>query len=301
MKLLYRYLASPEPALQFTVARALFGGFWVQILDHLSESQHNIFDRQEPFVQPLDEGRVKLFRFLTLPCGLRRGDPEALGGWFSAVPLKRIASREKVAAAVAVVNFKRVRLCGPAVTLELLEGCKLRARAEAALDCLDRPTCQVGLRCLKEQPKRVIQCVGYLEKFLLLLLHRVVDTVRRVLTNTTLDPSRIPMRRIHRTTLLEARSRCGLVVKSMRNRGREPLRSASRLLGFAINLINWDPGHKVVAGPSCGPLCIQDPRSLAPCSFLGRHSDPHLGAFGFLCLAVPFPEGRGGYVCRGRV
>jgi hypothetical protein len=89
----------------------------------------------------------------------------------------------------------------------------------------------------------------------------------------------------------------------VRIRGREPLRSASRLLGFTINFLNWDPGHKVVAGPGRGPLCFQDPRSPAPGSFLRRYivdiASHHVSiALGLLCLTAAFPEGRGGCVCR---
>jgi hypothetical protein len=92
----------------------------------------------------------------------------------------------------------------------------------------------------------------------------------------------------------------------VRIRGREPLRSASRLLGFTVNFRFWDPGHKVVAGPSRGPLCFQDPGSHAPGSFLGRHIvgiDPHQAsiALGFLSLTAAFPEGRSGCVCRRRI
>jgi hypothetical protein len=57
----------------------------------------------------------------------------------------------------------------------------------------------------------------------------------------------------------------------VRIRDREPLRSASPLLGFTMNARFWDPGPKVVAGPSRGPLCFQDSGSPALGSFLGRH------------------------------
>lgn len=151
-----------------------------------------------------------------------------------------------------------------------------------------------------------VEYAGYLEKFcrfFLLLLRRAVDTARRLLINTPLNPTWLSIRRLHRPTLLETRSQRGLVVNSVRIRGREPLRSASRLLGFTINLRFWGPGHKAVAGPSCGPLCFQDPRSPAPGSFLGRHIvgiDPHQvpSTLGLLHLTAAFPEGRRGCVCR---
>jgi hypothetical protein len=260
-------------------------------------------------LQPPDEVLVFLLRHPALLRGLHRRDLAALGGRLVEVPLKGVAAREEVATAIAEMDLQRVRLCGLTMTLEFLKILELRVRAEAALDCLDRPTREVGLRSLEEQPVSRLEFAGYLEKlcrFLLLLLHRAVDTVRRFLINTPLDPSRLPIRRFHHPTLLETRSRRGLVVNSVRIRGREPLRSASRLLGFTIKTRFWDPGHKVVAGPSRGPLCFQDPRRPAPGSFLGRHIvgiDPHQVsiALGLLCLTAAFPEGREGRVCRHRI
>jgi hypothetical protein len=162
---------------------------------------------------------------------------------------------------------------------------------------------------MEEQPIPRFEYAGYLEKFcrfFLLLLHRAVDPVRPFLINTPLDPTRLSIRRLHRPTLLETRSRRGLVVNSMRIRGREPLRSASRLFGYAIETCIWDPGHRVVAGPSRRPLCFQDPGSPAPGSFLGRcivgidaHQVPI--ALVLLYLTAAFPEGRRGCVCRRRV
>jgi hypothetical protein len=233
----------------------------------------------------------------------------ALGGRFTVVPLKRVKASEEVATSIAEMDLQRVRLRGLAVAFKLLKVFELRVRAEATLDRLDRPTCKVGLRSLKEQSVRRLESAGYLEKlyrFLLLLLRRAVDTVHRFLINSPLDPSRHPVRRFYRPTLLETRSRQGLVVNSMRTRGREPLRSASRLLGFAIILCYWDPGHKVVAGPIRGPLCFPDPGSRTPGSFQGRHMvgiDSHQVsiALGLLHLTGAFPEGRGRCVSRRRI
>jgi hypothetical protein len=64
------------------------------------------------------------------------------------------------------------------------------------------------------------------------------------------------------------------MVNSLRVWGREPLRSASRLLGFTIDALYWDPGHRLVAGSIRGPRCLQDPFCVvAPASFLGRVAD----------------------------
>ena len=136
----------------------------------------------------------------------------------------------------------------------------------------------------------------------LLLLYRAANMVHRFLTNAPLYPSRLPMRRFHRPTLLETWSRKGLMVNAMRTRGREPLRSASRLLGSAINLCFWDPGHRLGASPSCGLLRLcQEPFSYptAPSSFWRRHlvcisvHRAPVAARNF-CLAVAFTEGPGG-------
>ena len=129
--------------------------------------------------------------------------------------------------------------------------------------------------------------------------------VRCFLINTPLDPSRLPIRRIHRPTLLETRSQRGMGMNSVRIRGREPLRSASRLRGCIPIPLSWGPSHKVVAGPSCGPLCFQDPSNPAPGSFLGRHIvgiGPRQAsiALGLPCLTAAFPDGRVGRICRRR-
>src|SRR5258708_5036602 len=97
---------------------------------------------------------------------------------------------------------------------------------------------------------------GGVRRFLLLLLHRTVVMVRRFLIHTPLDPSRLSIHGFHLPILLETRSQQTLVVNSLCNRGREPLRSASRLLGFSTGVCNWDPGRRFVASPSRGPRCL---------------------------------------------
>ncbi len=135
---------------------------------------------------------------------------------------------------------------------------------------------------------------------LLLLLHRAVGTVRRSLVNTPLDPSRLPLRRLYRPPLLETRSRQELMVNALRIRGREPLRSASCLLGFTIQHLFGDPGRRLLAGPSRGPRCLQDPLSFSrtPGSLQGRKfvgMYPHQApiALRLLCLTVAFARGHG--------
>ncbi len=70
--------------------------------------------------------------------------------------------------------------------LELFEVLDLRTGPDTTLDCLDRPTRGIGLRRLEKQPMHWLEYARDLEKlchFLFLLLHRVVDIVRRFLTN----------------------------------------------------------------------------------------------------------------------
>ena len=142
----------------------------------------------------------------------------------------------------------------------------------------------------------------------MLLLHRAVSMVHHFLINTPLDPSRLPIRGIHRPTLLETWSRQGLVVNALRTRGREPLRSASRLLGFTIYCCFGNPGRRLAAGLGCGPRCLWDTLSCstAPGSFGGQHLvgvGPRRASItlGLLYLAAAFPEGHGGGKCRRHV
>src|SRR5260370_31892043 len=209
--------------------------------------------------QPLDKRLVLLLRHPALVRGLLQRDFEALAGRTLVVPLKGVGASEIVATLVAEVDFQRVRLRGLAMALKLLEVLQLRVRAEATFDPLDCPAREVGLRSLEEHPELWFEYTWYLEElvgFLLTLLHHAANMVLSFLINTPLDPSWLPIRSIYRPILLETRSRQELVVNSLQTRGREPLRSASRLLGFTIDSCVWDPGHRLVASPSCGPLCL---------------------------------------------
>ena len=107
---------------------------------------------------------------------------------------------------------------------------------------------------------------------LLLLLLLLLFLLHRFLHPTPLDPNQLFVRSLSRPPLLETWSLQGSTVKYLRVRGREPLRSACRLLGFTVDVLYWDPGHRLVAGPSRGLRCLQDPFCLAtPALFLGPH------------------------------
>jgi len=194
--------------------------------------------------------------------------------------------------------------------LELYKVPELRIWADTALDRLDYPAREVCLRSLEEYPMPWLEYTGDLEKLcrsLWLLLRRALGMERRILINTPLDPSRLPIRRLYRPPLLEARSRQGSVVNALRTRGREPLRSASRLLGFTTGLCMRDPSRRLVAGPSRGLRCVWDPLSFCTAgSFPGWHLEtlrPYRDsiALRWPYLMAAFQEGRSRCVCRRRI
>jgi hypothetical protein len=82
------------------------------------------------------------------------------------------------------------------------------------------------------------------------------------------------------------------VVNSLRIWDCEPLRPASRLLGFTIVLWYGDPGDRLAVAPRCGPRCLEDPVWLiAPDSFLGRYPvavDYHRGPVAMRLMGAAF-------------
>jgi hypothetical protein len=256
-----------------------------------------------------DELVMSLLRRTAFMRGLLRRDHTALGGPLLTVPHKRVGTREKVATLVAEVDHEGVRLREVTMSFELLKVLELLIRAETALDRLHGPTCKVAIRSLEEQSRSWLEFAGYLEKlvfhFLLVLLRRVVTMTRCFLINTPLVPSRLPIRSVHHPSPRGTWSRQGLMVNSLRTRGREPLCSASRRLGFPIDLLYGNPGHQLVVGPGSGLRSLQDSLgcSAGPGSLLGRN-------FVGMCpnqapivlrrrsLTVTFPEGHHGCECR---
>jgi hypothetical protein len=120
----------------------------------------------------------------------------------------------------------------------------------------------------------------------------ILDMMSCFLTNTPLDPSRHTIRSVHRPTPLETWSWQGLVVNPLRTRGCEPLRSASRRLGFMINALFGNPGHQLVVGPSSGSRCLQASlgSSSAPARFWGGTS--------WACIHTRSPSPRGSSASR---
>ena len=134
-----------------------------------------------------------------------------------------------------------------------------------------------------------------LSLLLLLLLHHAVAVLHHCLLHSPLNTDKASVRSFLHPSLLE-RSQQGLVVNALRTRGCEPLRSASRLLGFTIDRYFWDPGYGLVASLSPGLRPLQDPiYTTAPGSFLGWYLggiDPHRVpiAIRLLCLVTTFPR-----------
>jgi hypothetical protein len=73
-------------------------------------------------------------------------------------------------------------------------------------------------------------------RFLSLLLCRAANVVHRILFRTPFDPYQLSMCIFCRPMLLETRSQKGLMANSLRILGRDPLLSASRFLGFILDL-----------------------------------------------------------------
>ena len=184
-------------------------------------------------------------RLSALFVGLLGRDAGALRGPIIAVPLERVAARKEVPAVVAEEDLQRVRLRRVAVPLEVFPRLERRVGVGTApaLDFANRATCPVGLRGREQRLVPRLELSRELEvlvlRFLLLLLlllllrHRFL--LHRHLLHTPLNPNQLSVRSLFPPPLLETRSLQGSMVNSLRARGREPLRSASRLLGFMID------------------------------------------------------------------
>jgi hypothetical protein len=168
------------------------------------------------------------------------------------------------------------------MSLEVVPLLEVGVGAEPAFDLGDPPMTPV-LFCTCEQPP-VLWAELLWQGLSLLLLRPDVSVLRYFHLHAPLDRRRLFLRRLYHPPLLETRSQQGLMVNSLRIPGREPLRSASRLLGFTINHCFWDPGHRVVARCRRYPVCFT-----APGSFWGRSRI----AIAMLVTAA-FTEGGGG-------
>ena len=190
---------------------------------------------------------------------------------------------------VAGHDLERVRLRSATVVLELFPPLELGVRTDLALDLVD-PSFRPVLWGSSEQ-----RLVHWLERFgerelldplLLLLLLWAADAIHHFYFYTPLNQSWLSLRRFNHPSLLETWFLQGSMVNLLRIRGREPLRSAPRLLGFTSETCYGDPGHRVVA--RCG--CRWDPVYFAAPGPLLRW---HRIVFAMLVTAV-FTEGGGG-------
>ena len=125
---------------------------------------------------------------------------------------------------------------------------------------------------------------------LLLLLHCAISAIHHFLHTPSAQIS-CPSELL-RPPLLETRPQQGSMVKYLRIRGCEPLRSAHRLFGLIVCSCFVDPGRRPVVGPSCGPFCHRDPVCVvAPGSFLGRYLTTvhhHRGATAIRLITAAF-------------
>jgi hypothetical protein len=225
---------------------------------------------------------VDPLRLSVLFVGLIERDAAALRGRLIDVPVEGVAARKEVPSPFAEGDLQRVRLRRVAVPLEVFPCPERRVGTAPALDLANRATCPVSLRGCEQRLVPRLELSRELEvlvlRFLLLLLLLLLMLLlrrwlllHRHLLHTPLNPNQLTVHSLFPPPLLETWSLQGSMVNSLRVLGREPLRSASRLLGFTIDHF-WDPGHRLVAGPSRGPRCFQDHFCLAtPASFLGRH------------------------------
>jgi hypothetical protein len=119
------------------------------------------------------------------------------------------------------------------------------------------PTSLGTLRITSRSPSALTEptsCIFYLRVLCatctLVWLHQADLVLPRRFLHPPLDPRQLFLRTRNRRLLLDTWSRHESMVKLVRIQGREPLRSASRRLGFAI-VIYWGPGGRFPAGPTC--------------------------------------------------
>ena len=254
----------------------LLRGFGILLLDDLGERRPDIILAcpQEPH-QARDEHIVDPLRLAAPFFSLLARDAKALRGRMLAVPLERVGARKEIPAVVAEVDLQWVQLLRVAVPLEVIPRLECRIRTASALDLANRATFPVGLGGCEQRLVPWLENIRELEvlmhHFLLLLLLLLLPSLlHRFLHPTPLNPNQLSVHNLFLSPLLETWSLQGSTVNSLCVRGRGHLRSSSRLLGFTVDLLFWDPGHRLVAGPSSGLRCLQDPLCLAaPASFLG--------------------------------
>ena len=115
------------------------------------------------------------------------------------------------------------------MTLEVSTGLESRAGTEPALDLANRATSPGGLR---RREQRLVPHLERSRKLVLRFLLLLLLLLQRFLLHWHTPHN--PNPHLFHPPLLETRSLQGSVLNSLRIRGRVPLRSASRLLGFLV-------------------------------------------------------------------
>jgi hypothetical protein len=272
-----RYLA-PTPLI--TAARALLRGLGISILDDSDSREwfHDLLLSLQAMLQPPDELFMGLLRRPALLRGLLWRDSTALGG--RCLPCR---TRESGSAKKSPHRSQKWTMRGLitlreiTMTLKLLKALELCVRAETALNRLDGPTCEVGLRSLEGPSIPWLEFAGGSRKACLSLPLSVSALCCRYDALLPHQHSPRPKSASHPQcpppnpagNLVPAR--VGGKCSALRTRGREPLRSTSRRLGLTTNscLGTLATGSWWARSGSC---CLQDPLgcSITPGSLLGR-------------------------------
>ena len=184
----------------------------------------------------------------------------ALGGPFITVPLARVTSCGVIPTKLAEIYGEQVRLIVITVPFEFTPLVELGVGTETAPDLGNRPTCPVGLYCHKERLVSHSEVFQDAEAFLLYFLlpfplHCAINALRDLL-HTPLYPGQQSGCSFYCPPMLETQPQQRLMVNPLRMWDCETLCSASSFLGFAIGVLFWDPGDRLVVGPRCGPRCL---------------------------------------------
>ncbi|KAI9443531.1 hypothetical protein H4582DRAFT_1204118 [Lactarius indigo] len=148
------------------------------------------------------------------------------------------------------------------------------ARADSAHDDPNRSALLVGLGRLEHQsfPLRqvrrdFVETVSAFGNLCILKRHRASTVVPRFHLLSLLDPRRLFLQKGSHRPLRDTKSRQRSMVNSLRCRGCEPLRSASRRLGFTIEICPG-PRGRGPASPFCRLRSPRDPHHTWPAPLL---------------------------------
>ncbi|KAH9026634.1 hypothetical protein EDB85DRAFT_167054 [Lactarius pseudohatsudake] len=184
---------------------------------------------------------------------------------FALMTIFRVFTSEIVTAFGVELEFGRVLLARLAGALK---GCPLAeapVRADSAHDVPNRSALLVGLGCLEHQPFPLRQVrrdfaenlpvsgILHTSKW-----HRASTVVPRFHLLSLLDPRRLFMKKGTHRPLRDTKSRQRSMIKSLRCRGHEHLRSASRRLGFMIGKLSGPRGWETMS-PFSGLRSLKDP------------------------------------------